>query len=88
MLLFHAAAVLAGSALLELGKLRRSLAYLALVGWVPGGGLFASDIVLRALLGERLFAMAAPTGGTILIGAWLSLAGAAIAVAPSPPLRL
>jgi len=33
---------------------------------------------LRAFTGHRLFAMAAPTGGTILIIAWLALAVIAV----------
>ncbi len=38
--------------------------------------LFSGDVVARALLGGRLFPMAAPTGGSLLILAW-SLAGLA-----------
>ena len=38
----------------------------------------SGDIALRAFTGCRLFPMAAPTGGTILIVAWLVLAVAAI----------
>jgi uncharacterized membrane protein YgdD (TMEM256/DUF423 family) len=77
-LLFHAVAVLGGSALLEQGKMWRPLALLALIGLVLGGVLFSFDIALRVFAGHRLFAMAAPTGGTILIVSWLSLAAAAI----------
>jgi uncharacterized membrane protein YgdD (TMEM256/DUF423 family) len=78
MLLFHAAAVLGGVSLLSLGQLWRPLALVALVGFELGGGLFASDIALRIFSGHRLFTMAAPTGGIILIGAWLALAASAI----------
>lgn len=77
-LLFHAAAVLGGTALLQQGQLWRPLAIVALAGWVVGGALFSGDIALRAFAGHRLFAMAAPTGGTILIAAWLALAASAI----------
>jgi uncharacterized membrane protein YgdD (TMEM256/DUF423 family) len=45
---------------------------------VLGAVLFSSDIALRAFAGSRLFAMAAPTGGIILIAAWIGLAAAAI----------
>jgi hypothetical protein len=38
---------------------------------------FAGDVFARAFIGHRLFPMAAPTGGTILIAAWLALAIAA-----------
>jgi uncharacterized membrane protein YgdD (TMEM256/DUF423 family) len=50
-----------------------------LIAWVVGPTLFAGDVSARALIGHRLFPMAAPTGGTILIAAWLALAIAALA---------
>lgn len=78
MLLFHAAAVLGGAALLQQGQLWSPLAFVGLVGWVLGGALFSGDIALRAFAGHRLFAMAAPIGGTILIAGWLAFAAAAI----------
>jgi uncharacterized membrane protein YgdD (TMEM256/DUF423 family) len=52
---------------------------IVLAAWVLGAALFSGDIALRALAGHRLFAMAAPSGGIILIAAWLGLAAAAIA---------
>jgi uncharacterized membrane protein YgdD (TMEM256/DUF423 family) len=79
MLLFHAAAVLGGAALVQQAALWRPLALIVLAAWVLGAVLFSGDIALRALAGHRLFAMAAPTGGVILIGAWVALAAAAIA---------
>ena len=78
MLLFHAAALLGGAALLQQGLLWRPLMLAVLVAWVVGAALFSGDIALRAFAGHRLFAMAAPTGGIILIAAWLALAAAAI----------
>jgi uncharacterized membrane protein YgdD (TMEM256/DUF423 family) len=45
---------------------------------VLGGGLFAGDVSMRAFAGQRLFPMAAPAGGTILMIGWLILAVAAI----------
>jgi uncharacterized membrane protein YgdD (TMEM256/DUF423 family) len=78
MLLFHSAAVLGGAALLQQGQLWRPLGLIALIGLVLGGFLFSGDIALRTFTGHRLFPMAAPTGGTILIVAWLALAVAAI----------
>jgi uncharacterized membrane protein YgdD (TMEM256/DUF423 family) len=77
MLLFHSAAVLGGAALLQQGQLWRPLGLIALIGLVLGGFLFSGDIALRTFTGHRLFPMA-PTGGTILIVAWLGLAVAAI----------
>jgi uncharacterized membrane protein YgdD (TMEM256/DUF423 family) len=45
---------------------------------VLGSALFAGEIALRAFVGYRLFPMAAPTGGVVLILAWLALTVAAI----------
>ena len=78
LLLFHAAALLGGAALLQQGLLWRPLAVAALFGWVIGAALFSGDIALRAFAGHRLFAFAAPAGGIVLIAAWLVLAAAAI----------
>lgn len=79
MLLFHAAAVLGGAALIEKSALPRPLALAALAAWVVGAVLFSGDITLRAFAGHRLFPLAAPSGGIILIAGWLMLAAAAIA---------
>jgi uncharacterized membrane protein YgdD (TMEM256/DUF423 family) len=73
-LLFHAAALLGGVAALSQGLLVRPLATIALAAFVLGALLFSGDIALRALAGQRLFPLAAPTGGTILILAWLTIA--------------
>jgi uncharacterized membrane protein YgdD (TMEM256/DUF423 family) len=61
--------------------LSRQLALIALAAWALGTFLFSADIALRAFVGRRLFPMAAPTGGIILILAWLALAAAALAKA-------
>ena len=78
MLLFHAAAILGGASLTQQGVLWRPVMLAVLTAWVIGAGLFAGDIALRAFAGHRLFPFAAPTGGTILIVAWLGVAVAAI----------
>ena len=78
MLLFHAVAIIGGAALVQHGTLWRPLALLVLAAWAIGAGLFSSDIAMRAFAGHRLFPFAAPTGGTILIAAWLTFAGTAI----------
>jgi len=78
LLLFHAVAVLAGTPSLDKGRLWRPALLLALAGWVLGSALFATDIALRTLAGHRLFPMAAPSGGTLLIAGWLALSAAAI----------
>ena len=77
-LLCHALAILGGTALLLQGMLSRQLALIALAAWVLGTILFSTDVALRAFVGQRLFPMAAPTGGIILILAWLVLAAAAL----------
>jgi uncharacterized membrane protein YgdD (TMEM256/DUF423 family) len=79
MLLFHAAAVIGGAALVQQGLLWRPLALIVLAAWVLGAVLFSGDIALRVFAGHRLFAMAAPTGGVILIVAWLGLVSVALA---------
>jgi uncharacterized membrane protein YgdD (TMEM256/DUF423 family) len=55
-----------------------------LIAWMLGAFLFSGDIALRAFTGHRIFAMAAPTGGTILIIAWLALAVIAVGRTFSP----
>jgi uncharacterized membrane protein YgdD (TMEM256/DUF423 family) len=78
MLLFHAAAVLGGAALTQQSVLWRPPALFVLAAWVLGAALFSADIAMRAFAWHRLFPMAAPSGGIILIVAWLVLAAAAI----------
>jgi uncharacterized membrane protein YgdD (TMEM256/DUF423 family) len=48
--------------------------------WSHGrwSALFSGDIALRALVDHRLFPMAAPSGGTLLIGGWGLLVVAAL----------
>jgi uncharacterized membrane protein YgdD (TMEM256/DUF423 family) len=78
MLLFHAAAILGGAAVIHQGLTSRPIGSIALCGFVLGAALFAGDVAARAYLGHRLFPMAAPTGGMILIASWLGLALAAL----------
>ena len=78
MLLFHAAAVVGGAALVQQGALWRPLALAVLAAWLLGAILFSGDIALRAFTAHRLFPFAAPSGGFILIAAWLALAAAAL----------
>ena len=80
LLLFHAVAVLGAAGLAQQGLLWPPAALAAMAGFVIGGALFAGDAAMRAFAGHRLFPMAAPTGGTILIVAWLVLALASIAI--------
>lgn len=77
MLLFHAVAIMGGAALAQQGMLWRPLALVVLAAWVVGAVLFSGDIALRAFAGHRLFPMAAPSGGIILILSWLGFVAAA-----------
>ena len=38
-----------------------------------GAGIFGADVTLLTFAGSRLFPMAAPIGGTVLIASWLAL---------------
>ena len=78
MLLFHAAALVGGAALFAQGALWRPLLLAVLIAWIVGAALFSGDVALRGFAGHRLFPMAAPTGGIVLIAAWLALAAAAV----------
>ena len=78
MLLFHAAAVIAAACALQEGLVDRPVASVAAIGLVVGAALFAGDISMRAFAGHRLFPMAAPIGGVILIASWLAIALAAV----------
>src|SRR5262249_20763495 len=78
MLLFHAAAGVAAGAVVHQGLVYRPLGVAAAAGLVIGASLFSSDITMRAFAGHRLFPMAAPSGGVILIASWLALAVVAL----------
>jgi len=78
LLLIHAVAILAGILAVRSSLVLRPLSLIVLWGFVLGAGLFAADVASRAFLGGRLFPMAAPAGGTILILSWLVLIAAAL----------
>ena len=77
MLLFHAVAVLAVVALIDRGVIHAAIGLSAAFGFVVAAALFAGDLSLRHFVGHSLFPFAAPTGGTLLILSWLTLAVAA-----------
>jgi uncharacterized membrane protein YgdD (TMEM256/DUF423 family) len=77
MLLFHASAVLGAVVLAERAIVHVKTGLVAAFGLVLGASLFAGDLTLRHYTGNGLFPMAAPTGGTLLIASWLTLAVAA-----------
>jgi uncharacterized membrane protein YgdD (TMEM256/DUF423 family) len=74
LLLLHAAAVLAGTAALDRDLIYRSLGLLGLAGFVAGAALFSGDLSLRAFAGFRLFPLAAPIGGLVLMASWFVIA--------------
>ncbi len=77
-LLFHAAATLAVCGL-SLGLPQRGIWFLVPAGlFLSGGLLFGGDLSLRVLAGTKLFPMAAPIGGILLILGWLFVIIAAL----------
>jgi uncharacterized membrane protein YgdD (TMEM256/DUF423 family) len=70
-LLAHAAALLAITPRARPGEASARLWLASAVALAVGAALFSSDVALLTLRGARLFPMAAPTGGTILILGWL-----------------
>lgn len=71
--LAHAPALLA----LGLSGRREVLLRLSALLLFVGATLFASDMALREFGHDRLFAMAAPSGGIAMMAGWLAAAGAA-----------
>lgn len=86
--------MLHGAALLGLTACARAFAAdigfaraLLLVGSGLGLGaiIFSADLAYRAFAGGRLFPMAAPTGGSLMILGWLALAALFAFAAPRRP---
>lgn len=76
-LLLHATLVI-GLVAISL-RSHKPFAWLAIAGAILlGAGLFSGDVALFALAGHRLFPMAAPTGGSLLIASWASIAVLAV----------
>jgi uncharacterized membrane protein YgdD (TMEM256/DUF423 family) len=78
-LLVHAAAVLGAAAAVDGELVHQGAGATALTAFVLGASLFACDVALRVYTGGRLFPMAAPTGGIVLIIGWLAMTVAATA---------
>ncbi len=80
LMLLNAAAALALTGL-ALAVPHRGIWFLAAAGTLLSGSLlFGGDLSLRALIDTRLFPIAAPLGGTLLIVGWLLGALAAVIV--------
>jgi uncharacterized membrane protein YgdD (TMEM256/DUF423 family) len=73
-MLMHAPAFLALS-LLGGNRVRSAGSWALLLGLV----FFTGDLLARAYFGTRLFPMAAPSGGVLMIGGWLVIAASALA---------
>jgi uncharacterized membrane protein YgdD (TMEM256/DUF423 family) len=73
-LLMHAPAFLAASLHGE-NRILRAACLVLLAGLV----LFCGDLLARDFLGARLFPMAAPAGGSLMIAGWLAIALSAFA---------
>lgn len=81
LLLLHAVAAVAIAALAA-ALPRSGGMFLGSAALLLGGGLvFCADMAARGFLGSRLFPMAAPLGGTLLILGWAWLAIAALVAA-------
>ena len=79
-LMLHAAATLAVCGL-ALAVPQRGIWFLGAAGlFLSGSLLFGGDLSARALAGTRLFPMAAPLGGTLLILGWVLVTLAALIV--------
>ncbi len=77
-LLFHAPAILALVGFAAAGVTRGALTRAAAGALVLGLALFSGDLAMRALAGQPLFPMAAPTGGVVLMAGWLLAAVAVL----------
>ena len=74
MLLIHAAALVALTVARKADLLPGRAATFAISLLALGVMLFSGDLAMRALAGQKLFAMASPIGGVLMIAAWLGLA--------------
>jgi uncharacterized membrane protein YgdD (TMEM256/DUF423 family) len=76
MLSLHAPAVIAVAVGRKAGVLHDLTARIAAWALVAGTVLFCGDLAMRAFTGAGLVAMAAPTGGMLMIAAWIGVAAA------------
>lgn len=79
-LIVHAAGAVALSALASGARLPAGFLFSASL-MIVAVALFSGDIAARVLVGERLFPLAAPIGGSLLMAAWILAALTAIAAA-------
>lgn len=74
MLLIHAAAIIGLTVTRTAGLLHEGAAMVLISVLAFGVLLFAGDLTVRAIGGQRLFPMASPIGGGMMIVAWFGLA--------------
>jgi uncharacterized membrane protein YgdD (TMEM256/DUF423 family) len=77
-LLIHACAVLGLTACRKQALVHDRIASIASAVLILGTLLFSGDIVARVLVGDRLFPIAAPVGGSLLILGWLMVGVSAV----------
>ncbi len=77
-LLIHAAAIVALTACACISQPRSRPMLFAATLLMVGTLLFCGDLSYRVFTGERLFPMAAPTGGSLQIIGWMAAAVSAI----------
>lgn len=77
LLMMHAAAALAVVAVAERSAHAAAFLLAALI-LLAGASLFSGDVAARTLWARRLFPMAAPAGGSLMILGWLALAAAGL----------
>ncbi|WOJ90756.1 DUF423 domain-containing protein [Methylocapsa polymorpha] len=80
-LILHAAATIAVAALALAAPQRGVWLLVPAALFILGGALFCGDLATRAFTGARLFPMAAPIGGALLIFGWALVAVASLAAA-------
>ncbi|OYU48416.1 MAG: hypothetical protein CFE31_12375 [Rhizobiales bacterium PAR1] len=88
-LLVHGPAFFALAALARAQALPRWVIVAGALALALGLAFFAGDLTRRSFTGYRLFPMAAPTGGTLMIlgWAWFALAGIFSALRPAKPAK-
>jgi uncharacterized membrane protein YgdD (TMEM256/DUF423 family) len=77
-LMMQGGALLGGLAAIATGHAAVQFGRLALAAASLGTILFCGDLALRGFDRGRLFPMAAPAGGVLMIGGWLAFALAAL----------
>lgn len=86
MLLFHAPALIASALARRAGWLHERTSLVAMTALTAGVAIFSGDLTARTFLEwPRLFPMAAPIGGSLLIVGWLALALAAMLARENAP---